>query len=210
MVPLLCLLYIRLQSESFFIFSYPPINFHSFYRYRAFITQFSRSMHVELWGSGVDFLVVMPFYVVSNLYKRKSGTIIAPMPIKLIEGTLSQLGKKYIWQGHGYWFHGLLGNFGAYYPWAIERWKKMMQVCRFCFLCDILSLNVHITEHRTIDGGMMKEIARKIQRKPNNFVLKFCVRDDAFFANYLYACIIIWINRSFDWSSKSTSLFLSI
>ena len=52
MVPLLCLLYIRLQSESFFIFSYPPINFHSFYRYRAFITQFSRSMHVELWGSG--------------------------------------------------------------------------------------------------------------------------------------------------------------
>ncbi len=35
------------------------------------MTQFSRSMHVECWGSGVDFLVVTPFYVVSNLFKRK-------------------------------------------------------------------------------------------------------------------------------------------
>ena len=35
---------------------------------KAFITQFSRSMHVECWDSGVDFLVVTPSYVVSNLY----------------------------------------------------------------------------------------------------------------------------------------------
>eukprot|EP01038_Epipyxis_sp_PR26KG_P013243 gene13243-17749_t len=65
---------------------------------KAFITQFSRSMSVECWGTGVDFYVVTPFYVVSNLYKRRSGTIIAPMPIKLVEGTLSQLGKKFVWQ----------------------------------------------------------------------------------------------------------------
>ena len=62
------------------------------------MTQFTRSMKVECWGSGVDFLVVTPFYVVSNLYKRKSGTIIAPMPIELVKGTLAQLGKKYIFQ----------------------------------------------------------------------------------------------------------------
>jgi hypothetical protein len=85
-------------------------------------------MHVELWGSGVDFLVVTPFYVVSGLYKRKEGTLIAPMPIKLIEGTMSQLGKQYVWQGHGYWFHGLLGTLAGYYPGAIARWKKMMKV----------------------------------------------------------------------------------
>jgi hypothetical protein len=126
MVLLLCLLCIRQQSK--YAYACSAANLRLCGCDRAFITQFSRSMHVELWDSGVDFLVVMPFYVVSNLYKRKSGTIIAPMPIKLIEGTLSQLGKKYIWQGHGYWFHGLLGNFGAYYPWAIERWKRMMQV----------------------------------------------------------------------------------
>lgn len=62
------------------------------------MTQFSRSMHVECWDTGVDFLVVTPFYVVSNLYKRKSGTIVAPLPIKLVEGTFQQLGKKYLWQ----------------------------------------------------------------------------------------------------------------
>ena len=93
---------------------------------KAFITQFSRSMHVECWGTGVDHLAVTPYYVVSNLYKRKSGTLIAPMPIELVKGTLSQLGKKYIWQGHGYWFHGVLGNFGAYYWGTMDRWKKVM------------------------------------------------------------------------------------
>ena len=32
-------------------------------------------MHVECWGTGVEFYVVTPFYIVSNLVKRKSGTI---------------------------------------------------------------------------------------------------------------------------------------
>lgn len=90
------------------------------------MTQFTRSMKVECWGSGVDFLVVTPFYVVSNLFKRKSGTIIAPMPIELVKGTLAQLGKKYIFQGHGYWFHGVLGALGNYYWGAAERNRKMM------------------------------------------------------------------------------------
>lgn len=84
-------------------------------------------MKIEWWDSGVDFLAVTPFYVVSNLYKRKTGTIIAPMPIKLVEGTLSQLGKRYIWQGHGYWFHGFLGNFVSFYWGAVDRNLKMMK-----------------------------------------------------------------------------------
>lgn len=62
------------------------------------MTQFSRSLHAECWNAGVDVHVVTPFYIVSNLFKRKSGTIIAPMPIALIRGTLAQLGKKYVWQ----------------------------------------------------------------------------------------------------------------
>ena len=93
---------------------------------KAFMLQFSRSMHVENWDKGVDFLCVTPFYIVSNLFKRKSGTILAPMPIELVKGTLCQLGKKYIWQGHGYWFHGLLGNAAAYFWGTTARWRKMM------------------------------------------------------------------------------------
>jgi 17beta-estradiol 17-dehydrogenase / very-long-chain 3-oxoacyl-CoA reductase len=94
---------------------------------KAFITQFSRSMHVECWGTGVDFLVVTPYYVVSNLYKRKTGTLIAPMPIELVKGTFADLGKQYIWQGHGYWFHGFLGNLAEIYPGTTSRYRKMMK-----------------------------------------------------------------------------------
>ena len=60
------------------------------------MTQFSRSLQIENWESGVNFLVVTPFYIVSNLYKRKSGTVIAPMPIELVRGTMAQLGMLYI------------------------------------------------------------------------------------------------------------------
>ncbi len=91
------------------------------------MTQFSRSMKIEWWDSGVDFYVATPFYVVSNLYKRKSGTIIAPMPIKLVEGVLCQLGKRYLWQGHGYWFHGFLGNLANVYWNTVERNLAMMK-----------------------------------------------------------------------------------
>ena len=98
---------------------------------KAFMTQFSRSMHVECWGTGVDFLVVTPFYIVSNLYKRKSGSLIAPLPIKLVEGTFKQLGKKYIWQSHGYWFHGFIGNVSTYYWGTVARYRTMMVVSIF-------------------------------------------------------------------------------
>eukprot|EP00981_Chlorochromonas_danica_P014068 scaffold7265_cov159-Ochromonas_danica.AAC.1 len=93
---------------------------------KAFMTQFSRSLKVEWWGSGVDFYVVTPFYVVSNLYKRKSGSLVAPMPDKLVDGTLAQLGKPYVLQGHGYWFHGFLQFLGHIYWDTFARNRKMM------------------------------------------------------------------------------------
>ena len=84
-------------------------------------------MHVECWGTGVDFLVVTPYYIVSNQNKRRGGTLIAPNPSTLVNGTLSQLGKQYIWQGHGYWFHGLLGRVAEIYPGTTSRYRKMMK-----------------------------------------------------------------------------------
>jgi 17beta-estradiol 17-dehydrogenase / very-long-chain 3-oxoacyl-CoA reductase len=81
---------------------------------KAFITQFSRSMSVECWGSGVDYLVVTPFYVVSNLYKRTSGTIVAPMPLELVKGTLAQLGKKYVWQVRNILLYEEVGRVAAH------------------------------------------------------------------------------------------------
>lgn len=93
---------------------------------KAFMTQFTRSMHIENWDNGVDFLVVTPFYVVSNLYKRSSGTLIAPLPDVLVRGTLCQLGKQYVWQAHGYWFHAVLGNVAQWYWGMVSRWRQIM------------------------------------------------------------------------------------
>jgi short-subunit dehydrogenase len=94
---------------------------------KAFMTQFTRSLHIENWGTGVDFLVVTPFYIGgTNLYKDPNGTIVAPLPKVLVNGTLCQLGKSCIWQGHGYWFHGLLNNFANYYWGTTARWRQIM------------------------------------------------------------------------------------
>jgi NAD(P)-dependent dehydrogenase (short-subunit alcohol dehydrogenase family) len=104
-----------------------PGPFNSLYSAtKAFGIQFSRSMHIENWGTGVDFYVCTPFYIVSNLFKRKEGTILAPMPDALVKGTLAQLGKKYVYEGHGYWFHGLLGNVASIYWGTTDRWRYMM------------------------------------------------------------------------------------
>mmetsp|Transcript_19399 Transcript_19399/g.43232 ORF Transcript_19399/g.43232 Transcript_19399/m.43232 type:complete len:109 (-) Transcript_19399:166-492(-) len=81
-----------------------------------FITQFSRSLHMEHHRSGVDVLVVMPLYVVSNLFRKDAGSFFWPMPIKLVEGTFAQLGKSMVWQGHGYWVHGLFSLASQYNP----------------------------------------------------------------------------------------------
>mmetsp|Transcript_38103 Transcript_38103/g.75955 ORF Transcript_38103/g.75955 Transcript_38103/m.75955 type:complete len:324 (+) Transcript_38103:82-1053(+) len=86
---------------------------------KAFITQFSRSMHVENLKNGVDFLVVMPLYVVSNLFRKDKGDLFWPMPIKLVEGTFAQLGKKMVYQGHGYWMHGVLSLAAQYSPLSL-------------------------------------------------------------------------------------------
>lgn len=76
------------------------------------MTQFSRSMTIECWGTGVDFYVSTPLYVVSNLYKRKYGTLIAPLPIAVVTGSLAQLGKKYLWQVR----RGVLSDVFIYAP----------------------------------------------------------------------------------------------
>ncbi len=76
-------------------------------------------MHVENLHNGIDFLVVMPLYVVSNLFNKDKGTFFWPMPIKLVEGTFAQLGKKMVYQGHGYWVHGLLSLLAQYNPFSL-------------------------------------------------------------------------------------------
>jgi primosomal protein N' len=62
-------------------------------------------MHVECWGSGVDFLVVTPFYIVSNLYKRKVRILLSRFAPNILEqGLLHDLIRfisKYYLRGLG-------------------------------------------------------------------------------------------------------------
>jgi len=50
------------------------------------------------------------------------------MPIKLVEGTFAQLGKKMVYQGHGYWVHGLLSNVAQYNPFSLKNNLNRMNV----------------------------------------------------------------------------------
>lgn len=85
-------------------------------------------MHVENLYNGIDFLVVTPLYVVSNLFKKDTGTFWWPMPIKLVEGTFAQLGKKMVYQGHGYWVHGFLSYLSQYNPFSLKNNLGRMNV----------------------------------------------------------------------------------
>ena len=86
--------------------------------YRAFITQYSRSLHLEFLKTGVDILVVTPFYFVSNKYRAEKGSLLAPMPDVILNGSFAQLGKKGLWQAHGYWFHCIIGKWQELNPVA--------------------------------------------------------------------------------------------
>jgi len=94
---------------------------------KAFVTQFTRSLHMEYHRSGIDVLVVMPLYVVSNLFRKDTGSLFWPMPIKLVEGTFAQLGKRFVWQGHGYWMHGVLSLATQYNPLGAMNTLKRME-----------------------------------------------------------------------------------
>jgi len=55
------------------------------------------------------------------------------MPIKLVEGTFAQLGKKMVYQGHGYWVHGLLSNVAQYNPFSLKNNLNRMDAHRAAY-----------------------------------------------------------------------------
>lgn len=77
---------------------------------KAFITQYSRSLHFEYYKTGIDVLVATPFYFVSNKYRKTKGTLMGPMPDVILRGCYAQLGKKGVWQVHAHWFHCIIGK----------------------------------------------------------------------------------------------------
>jgi hypothetical protein len=102
-------------------------------------------MHVENLHNGIDFLVVMPLYVVSNLFNKDKGTFFWPMPIKLVEGTFAQLGKKMVYQGHGYWVHGFLSLLAQYNPLSLTNNLARMDVRAIMSRCAPFACQPYLT-----------------------------------------------------------------
>ena len=87
---------------------------------------------MENMDTGVDILVVTPFYFVSNKYRKEKGTWLAPLPMTIVNGSLAQLGKKHLWQAHGYWFHALIGKSQENNPLAPFNGKARCEVTCSC------------------------------------------------------------------------------
>lgn len=80
---------------------------------QAFITEFSQSLSFEMRDFGVDVLVVTPYYVISNLFKRKDPTFIAPTAERMVQETLPLLGYEH--RAYPYYVHALCGALAAAY-----------------------------------------------------------------------------------------------
>merc|ERR1712151_252371 len=74
---------------------------------KAFGYQLSRSLHYEYKKHGIDFLAITPYLFVSNMYKDKKNSVLAPYPQTVIDATYPLLGVEEY--GFPYWFHWIMG-----------------------------------------------------------------------------------------------------
>jgi len=74
---------------------------------KAFGYQLSRSLHYEYKQHGIDFLALTPYLFVSNMYKDKKNSFLAPFPQTIIDATYPLLGVAEY--GFPYWVHWIMG-----------------------------------------------------------------------------------------------------
>ena len=74
---------------------------------KAFGNQLTRSMYYEYKEHGIDCLSITPYYFVSNMFKRRKATYLAPFPEAIIDSSMPLLG--HCASAHPYWFHTLMG-----------------------------------------------------------------------------------------------------
>mmetsp|Transcript_20269 Transcript_20269/g.31273 ORF Transcript_20269/g.31273 Transcript_20269/m.31273 type:complete len:389 (-) Transcript_20269:17-1183(-) len=85
---------------------------------------FCTSLHYEL--DTIDVLSVTPYYFVSNMYKRKRGTVLAPMPDRIVRDSLTVIGRRDAHEAFPYWFHGLMGYIAKIYHDTPRGWLGIM------------------------------------------------------------------------------------
>jgi 17beta-estradiol 17-dehydrogenase / very-long-chain 3-oxoacyl-CoA reductase len=91
---------------------------------KAFVNEFSQCLHYEMNDFGVEVMGVTPYYVTSNMYKKKPG-ILNCSAERMVNDSLVVLGHYDIC--YPYVFHAILGNMMKLYwktPQALMRSMK--------------------------------------------------------------------------------------
>lgn len=92
---------------------------------KSFMAQFSRSIHYEYKEHGIDVLCLVPYYVISNMFKRGKPTLIAPAAERVAHESLEFLGSRV--QVYPYWMHRVIGTLAQIYPFTPSGLLKVMK-----------------------------------------------------------------------------------
>jgi 17beta-estradiol 17-dehydrogenase / very-long-chain 3-oxoacyl-CoA reductase len=92
---------------------------------KSFMAQFSRSLHYEYKEHGIDVLCLLPYYVISNMFKRGKPTLVAPAADRVARESLEFLGTRV--QVYPYWMHRVIGTLAQIYPFTATAIFKVMK-----------------------------------------------------------------------------------
>lgn len=70
---------------------------------KSFVDTFTRALTIEYSGSGVNFQLVSPYFVVSKLSKIRRATVFVPTPNTFVKGALATVGVQNT--TNGFWSH---------------------------------------------------------------------------------------------------------
>jgi len=89
---------------------------------KSFMTQLTRSLHIESWGTGVAFLAVTPF--------DNFGPLTATNEETLVHTVITQVGKQYFWQICGTYASIALDWAVGYNPFAFNLVRRYMYMLK--------------------------------------------------------------------------------
>ena len=79
---------------------------------KAFINQFAISLAYELASFNIDVSLTLPYYMISNMYKKSKPSFLVCTAKRYVHDSISSLGRYYITSG--YYVHGLLNTILKY------------------------------------------------------------------------------------------------
>lgn len=93
---------------------------------KSFVSHFAETLGYEYEDQGIDSIVITPFYFVSGMYRRKSGSILAPVASVIAKDTIPLIGV--VKRTFPYWAHAVMDWVGRMYWDTPRRILKMYRM----------------------------------------------------------------------------------